>query len=44
MEGRAEFLTKEELEKMNLKELVAYKNLLRLMKEKALKKEGAEND
>lgn len=37
-------LTQEEMEKMNITELVAYKNLLNLMKEKALKKEGAKND
>ena len=37
-------LTKEEMEKMNITELVAYKNLLKLMKEKALKKEGTKND
>lgn len=44
MEGKPEMLTKEELQKMNITELVAYKNLLMLMKEKALKKEGAQND
>lgn len=44
MNNKPEMLTKEELEKMNIKELTAYKSLLMLMKEKAQKKEGAKND
>lgn len=43
MDEKIEFLTEEELEKLSLEELIAYKNLLRLMEENSIKEEGDVN-
>ena len=37
MDEKIEFITEEELETLSFKELIAYKNLLRLMEENSLK-------